>query len=107
MIKVSPVTVLSRNVFITDRFKKRTQTTRWGKWMKWGQHKDSALNVCDAVQYAIHQLKVWGVSTVVYVRGRGKEPTPIFQAKAGLDGSRFLGWKPNPVADYWRRQLKK
>ena len=105
--KAPNVRVLSRYVTLKDKYGRRLQKARWGKWMVWNKHSDMAQNVKDAVQYAVHQLKVWDIGTVVYLKGRAGEPTPIYQAKAGLDGSHFLGWKPNPVAGYWRRKLAK
>jgi hypothetical protein len=104
-VKNPPVKVLSRFVSQRNRYGERVKNTRWGKWQRWGKHKDNALNVKDAIQYAVFSLKVWNTGTVVYVLKGSGPPTRIYHAKLGNDGSRFLGWHSNPAADYWRRRV--
>lgn len=99
------VSVISRNVYITDRYGRRIREARWGKWMRWNRHNSDARNVREAVEYADFQLMIWGVSTVVYVKRGLNQPVPVYQAKQGIDGSRYRAWKSNPLAEYWRRRV--
>ncbi len=97
--------ILSRNVSLKDRFGRRIQQPRWGRWMHWSQHSNITANLRDAIQYAVIQLKVYGVGTVVYVSRPSQNPVEIYQAKAGVNVNNYLGWKKNPVADYWKRRV--
>jgi len=73
--------------------------------MVWDKKKTTEGNIREAVDYANFTLKIWKSGTVVYVKRGYGEPVPIYQAKYGNDGSYFTAWKPNPLAEYWRRRI--
>ena len=84
---------------------------RWGKWVTWNRDRDNVFNLQDAIKMALARLKARHQGTVVYIRAvannlPSKKTIPIWEAKWGHDDLPFISWKPNPVADMWRKRLK-
>ena len=82
-----------------------------GSFRVWNKHRGIQENLKDVITHAKKRLRSTMVGAIVYIRPlAGKTPgeaLPIWQAKWGFDGKPFMDWKPNPVADYWKRKLGK
>ena len=63
---------------------------------------DLLTRIKNAIRYAHRILNEKQTGTVIYIND-----IPIYHTKWGNDGQPFSGWKPNPVAEYWRRQVKR
>lgn len=91
--------VYTRHVTIVSPDGNRLKKALWSKVKRWNKYQTTAANLRAAITYAKEVLAHRYTGTIVYVGD-----IPVYHCKWG-GGRAFHGWKDNPLAGYWKRQL--
>ena len=97
-------TVATQTIAIMDTSGRRLKEPRRGELRYWKRHKNVEANLRAAIKYTEAFVKKYHRGVVVLLI-TGADKMPVYQGKWGTNNKPFFGWKPNPVAEYWRKRV--